>query len=84
VDVDAIQVCTGTSSSAFNYSPLAYNMLKGVNPYSNYTIKIATINFGAWNLYGDPSDLLIRKFPDADLIVAYQSYYYICYKNVKE
>lgn len=81
-----VKVVTGISSSAFDYSPMSYNVLKGVNPYSDYTIKAVNIETprAMYSMYGDPLPILNTMFPDADLIVAYNTYFYICYKNKKE
>lgn len=72
-----------TFDNAFNYSPLAYNFIKGNNLFADYTIKIIVIQtpLNIVTLYGDPTALLSSQYPDADLIISYHNYYYICTKK---
>lgn len=71
------------SQTAFEYSPLSYNMIKGANPFSGYTVKIVRISTprDMTTMYGDPSKILNTQYPDADLIVSYRNYFYVCFKN---
>ncbi len=72
-----------TYSSTSSYSPVEYNVIKGINPageygwtqisVSNYSPKYGTI----YTYEGDRGALLKKAFPDADIIMAYGGYYFI-------
>lgn len=68
--------------STFDGSPLAYNVLKGSNSLADYDYRIIRLKSYWFTYYsGDPSLLLNAKFPEADLILAYNSYYYVGIKK---
>lgn len=72
----------GSNASGYEYSPLAYNTIKGRNPANEYEWKIAVIRQYRWYQYsGDVSLILNAYFPDADVIIAFHGYYYIGYKR---
>jgi hypothetical protein len=73
---------SSSAGSTFDGSPLSYNVLKGSNSLADYDYKIVRIKSYWFTYYsGDPSLLLNAKFPDADLILAYNTYFYIGYKK---
>ena len=73
---------SSSSSSQFDGSPLAYNVLKGKNSLADYDYTIVRIKSYWFTYYsGDPKLLIERKFPDADIILAYNSYFYVGYKR---
>lgn len=71
-----------SSSSIFDGSPLSYNVLKGRNSLADYDYTIVRIKSYWFTYYsGDPKLLIEAKFPDADIILSYNGYFYIGYKK---
>ena len=75
---------SSTGSRAFDYSPLAYNVIKGENSLAEYDYTIVRIKSYWFTYYsGDPKLLIDTKFHDADIILAFNNYFYIGKKKSK-
>jgi len=72
---------TGNSAAA---SPLAYQFLKGDNPYADYSfVTVMLINPGVGELVGDPTSLILAAYPKADLIMSFSCYFFIGTRNAQ-
>lgn len=73
---------SSSSSTVFDGSPLSYNVLKGRNTLADYDYTVVRIKSYWFTYYsGDPKLLIDAKFPDADIILSFNNYFYIGYKR---
>lgn len=74
-----------TDINGYEYSPLSYNMIKGANPYSEYTWTMAQICDYWGNHYSDDQAKLFKAyFSDADIIMSFHGFWFIGIKTKNE